>query len=152
MTTGAIVKRFGGYALVVVAALMLYGFMRSGASIASAKTIVALLFTVVLPGAAGIALLGGFSGGARSKRLEQLRQQTIEAEILRLAMKERGRLTAVEVATALALSPETAKEALDALVTRDVADIAVSDEGVIVYTFHDAEHVAGKSAARGLLE
>ena len=138
-------KRFGGYALVVVAALMFYGFMRSpSASIASPKTIVALLFTVVLPGAAGIALLGGFSGRARTQRMAQLRQQTIEAEILRLAMKEHGRLTAVEVATALALPSETAKEALDALVTRDVADIAVSDDGVIVYTFHDAGHVAGK--------
>jgi hypothetical protein len=132
---------------------MLWGFMRSGASLASPTTIVALLITVVVPAGGGIGLLrGGFGGGRRSARMDQLRQQTIDAEILRLAVKEGGRLTAVEVATALALTPETAKTALDSLVTREVADLAVSDAGVLVYTFHDAKHIGGKDTARGVLE
>lgn len=144
----------GGIALLALAALMLAGFFRTGASIASPSAIGALLITVALPAAAGFALLRGFAtfGGRRSDRLQRLRQQTIDAEILRMAMQQGGRLTAIEVATALALRPESAKEYLDALVSRDVADLEITDEGVLVYTFHDAKHVGGKHSSRGLLD
>jgi hypothetical protein len=147
-------RTLGGSALLVIAALMLLGFMRSDASIAAPAAIGALLITVALPAAAGIALLGGFAtlGGRRSARVEHLRQQTIDAEILRLAMQQGGRLTAIEVATALVLTPESAKSYLDAFVSRDVADLEITDRGLIVYTFHDAKHVGGKSSARGLLD
>jgi hypothetical protein len=133
---------------------MLAGFFRTGASIASPAAIGALLITVALPAAAGIALLRGVAtfGGKRSARVERLRQQTIDAEILRMAVQHGGRLTSIEVATALALPPESAKEFLDALVSRDVADLAITDEGVLVYTFHDAKHIGGKHSARGLLD
>jgi hypothetical protein len=141
----------GGIALLVLAALMFYGFARSDASLAAPATIVALLITTVAPAVGGIALLRG-GGTARTRRLDQLRQQTIDAEILRLAVAEGGRLTAVEVATALTLTPEVAKEKLDALVGRDVADIAVTERGVVVYTFHDAKYLGGKSDAKGVLD
>jgi len=144
-------RKGGGIALLVLAALMFLGFMRSNASIAAPATIMALLITAVAPAVGGVMLLRGGSV-ARSRRLDQLRQQTIEAEILRLAVQEGGRLTAVEVSTALALTPETAKETLDALVARDVADIAVTERGVIVYTFHDAKHIGGKGEAKGVLD
>jgi hypothetical protein len=138
-------------ALITLAGLMLYGFLRSSASIAAPTTIVALLITVVAPAAGGIAMLRG-TDLARGKRLDQLRQQTIDAEVLRMAVKEGGRLTAVEVSTALALTPEQAKDTLDALVARDIADIAVTERGVVVYTFHDAKHIGGKGDAKGVLD
>jgi hypothetical protein len=141
----------GGIALLVLAALMFLGFVRSDASLSAPATIVALLITAVAPAVGGIALLRG-GGTARSRRLDQLRQQTIDAEILRLAVAEGGRLTAVEVATALTLTPEAAKEKLDDLVGRDVADIAVTERGVVVYTFHDAKHIGGKGDAKGVLD
>jgi hypothetical protein len=141
----------GGIALLVLAALMFLGFVRSDASLAAPATIVALLITTVAPTVGAIALLRG-GGTARSRRLDQLRQQTIDAEILRLAVAEGGRLTAVEVATALTLTPEVAKEKLDALVGRDIADIAVTERGVVVYTFHDAKYLGGKGDAKGVLD
>jgi len=141
----------GGIALLVLAALMFLGFVRSDASLAAPATIVALLITTVVPAVGGIALLRG-GGTARTRRLDRLREQTIDAEILRLAVAEGGRLTAVEVATALTLTPEAAKEKLDALVGRDVADIAVTERGVVVYTFHDAKYLGGKSDAKGVLD
>jgi hypothetical protein len=141
----------GGIALLVVAGLMFLGFMRSNASISAPATIVALLLTTVAPAIGGVALIRG-TGTGRSRRLDQLRDQTIDAEILRLAVSEGGKLTAVEVATALTLTPEVAKEKLDALVGRDVADIAVTERGVVVYTFHDAKHLGGKSDAKGVLD
>jgi len=138
-------------ALLVLAGLMVWGFLRSNASLSSPKTIAALLITVVAPAVGGITLLRG-RDLARSRRLEQLRQQTIEAEILRLAVQEHGRLTAVEVSTGLGITPEAAKDTLDAMVTRDVADIAVSERGVVVYTFHDARYLGGKDDAKGVLD
>jgi hypothetical protein len=141
----------GGIALLVLAALMFLGFVRSDASLSAPATIVALLITTVAPAVGGIALLRG-GGTARARRLDQLRQQSIDAEILRLAVAEGGMLTAVEVATALTLTPEAAKEKLDALVGRDVADIAVTERGVVVYTFHDAKHIGGKGDAKGVLD
>jgi hypothetical protein len=147
-------RTIGGTALLVVAAFMLYGFLRSDTSITSPAAIAALLITVALPAAGGIALLRGVVtlGGRRPARIEQLRRQTIEAEILRLAMQQGGRLTVVEVATALALPPEAAKETLDSLAEREVADLEITDAGVIVYAFHDAKHIGGKHSARGILD
>jgi hypothetical protein len=141
----------GGIALLVLASLMFFGFLRSGASITAPATLFAVLLTAVAPAVGGIALLRG-GGTGRSRRLDQLRDQTIDAEILRPAVSEGGRLTAVEVATALTLTPEMAKEKLDALVGRDVADIAVTERGVVVYTFHDAKHLGGKGDAKGVLD
>src|SRR3954453_22915890 len=64
-------------ALLALAGLMTLGFMRSSASITAPATLVALLITVVAPAAGGIALLRG-TDLARGKRLDQLRQQTID--------------------------------------------------------------------------
>ena len=144
-------RRWGGIALLAIAAFMFLGFLNSSASLGSPTAIVALLLTVGLPAGAGVALLRGI-GGARTARVERLRQQTIEAEILRLAMQHAGKLTAVEVATALALPPETAKASLDSLAERELADLEITDAGVIVYAFHDAKHIGGKSSARGILD
>ena len=147
-------RTLGGIALLAVAAFMLFGFVRSDASLTSPTAIAALLLTVALPAAGGIALLRGVMtfGGRRSARVEQLRQQTIEAEILRLAMQHGGKLTAVEVAAALALPQESAKAILDGLSERELADLEITDAGVIVYAFHDAKHFGGKHSAKGLLD
>src|SRR3954469_9548369 len=88
-------RRTGGIALLVLAGFMLVGFLKAGAPIGSLSVVAALLIVVGIPAAAGIALL---RAGPNRARLETLRQQTIEAEVLRMAAAEGGRLTAVEVA------------------------------------------------------
>jgi len=144
-------RTIGGIALLALAALMFVGFLRSDAELASLRTVLALLITVGIPGGAGIMLLRA-PGGRRSKRVEELRRQTIEAEILRLAMQHGGRLTVVEVASALALPSESAKTTLDSLAERELADLEITDKGVIVYAFHDAKHLSGKHSAKGILD
>jgi hypothetical protein len=143
-------RTIGGVALLVLAALMLLGFTRSSLAIGSPSVIAALLLTVVAPAVGGIALLRRRS--AESPRTRALRQQALEAEILRLATQQRGRLTALEVATELALTPEEAKATLDGFVTREIADLAMTDRGVLVYTFHETQGAADKHGARGLLD
>jgi hypothetical protein len=144
-------RTIGGGALLALAALMLWGFVRSDAELLSLRTLLALLITVGIPAGAGIMLLRA-PGGRRSKRVKELRQQTIEAEVLRLAMQQGGRLTVVEVASALALPAESVKEMLDSLAERELADLEITDKGVIVYAFHDAKHLGGKHSAKGLLD
>jgi hypothetical protein len=143
-------RKIGGIALLLLSALMLLGFARSGASMGSPTTLFALLITVALPAAGGIVLLRGALGGNSKARMEQLRQQTIDAEILRLAMAQRGKLTAVQVACALALPEDEARRSLDALVVREVADLDVTDDGVVVYSFHDARYFDA-NGGKGLL-
>lgn len=147
-------RTLGGVVLLLVSAFMLLGFVRAGANFAALKTIVALGIGVALPAIWGVALLRTANRMERrsGSRVEQLRQATIESEILRLAMLQAGRLTAEEVASTLALTPEEAKATLDGLVVREVADLDITDAGVLVYTFHDAKHAADKHSARGLLD
>jgi hypothetical protein len=143
-----------GAGLLALSLFMLVGFLRSDANVGAPATIAALLITVALPGIGGIALLGRRFGRARrlTTRKELLRQQTLEAEILRLAAQRQGRLTAVEVATEFALPPEKAKELLDSFMVRELADIQVTESGVLVYAFHDALHLHEKPHAKGILD
>ena len=147
-------KLSGAAGLMMVALFMLLGFLTTDGAFSGPATVVALALTVGLP-AAGAALLVRSHLNERNRltgRKAELRQQTLEAEVLRLAKEHGGRLTAVEVATELALTPEAAKEALDALAVRSQADIAVTEEGVLVYDFYDVRHLGGKSSAKGILD
>jgi hypothetical protein len=145
-------KIAGGGALAAVALFMLMGFFNSG--VEGGAAIAALALVVGLP-AAGSALLIRSHFQDRNRlcsRKAQLRRQTIESEILRLAGLSGGRLTAVEVATQLTMTPEGAKEALDGLALRSQADYEITDEGIIVYSFHDVRHLGNKESAKGLLD
>lgn len=143
-----------GVALLALSLFMILGFLRSGADIGAPATIAALLVTIVLPAAGGIALLSApLRGRARlTERREALRQQTYESEILRLAAHRQGRLTAVELVTEFAITPEKANELLESLMVRQLADVEVTDSGVVVYVFHDVKNLADKPHARGILD
>lgn len=143
-----------GFALLALAGFMLLGFLRSDADTGAPATIAALLISVALPALGGIALLTKrFRRGARlSERRELLRQQTYESEILRLAAQRQGRLTAVELVTEFAITPEKANELLESLMVRQLADVEVTDSGVVVYVFHDVKNLADKPHARGILD
>lgn len=147
-------KLGGGGALVFLALFMAMGFLRSAASLGSLSTIFALLITVVLPGAGGAALLASHfrSGGRIEQRRDLLRQQTLEAEILRVAALRDGRLTVVEIVTEMAVPAELVQQALDALMLREIADVAVADSGMLVYTFRDVRDLKLKAGAKDALE
>jgi hypothetical protein len=143
--------RLLGWILVVLATFMFVGYL--GADVAGPRAVIALIITVLLPAAGGIAILTGrVRSGRLGGRREELRRHTLEAELLRLAGRHAGRLTIVEVVGELAVPPEEAKEALDALTVRGLADFEVTDSGVIVYVFHDVQHLGEKHDAKGLLE
>lgn len=147
-------RLIGAAGLGLLSLLMLGGFLSTGRSLAQPAALAAFGITVVLPAAGAVLLLRG-RAAERSRltgRKEQLRLQTLESEILRLAGEHAGKVTAVEVATAFAMTPDGAKEALDRLVLRGQAELEVTDEGVLVYAFHDVRHLGGKHSARGILD
>ena len=145
---------WGGVALLGLAAFMLLGFLRSTVSLAAPATMLALAITVALPGIAGAALVARrFQHGSRlNVSRETLRRQTVESEILRLAAGQGGRLTLVEIVSEMAVSATEAQAALDALTEREVADIAITETGTLVYTFRDLEGRVDKGGARPILE
>jgi hypothetical protein len=142
----------GGWALIGLAAFMLLGYFN--ADVSGGAAMAALAITVLLPGAAGIALLTGHYRGASriGERKQNLRQQTLEAELLRCAQLHGGKLTIVEAVRDLAITPEDAKQALDALSLRGMAEFEVTESGVVVYAFHDLQKLSEKPQARGILE
>jgi hypothetical protein len=143
----------GGVALLLLALFMLYGALRSDLG-TSGPAIIALLITVALPGAAGARLILRQlrNKGKVEDRKALLRRQTLEAEILRLAGKHGGKLTIVETVSDLAITPEQAKDVLDDLARRGLADFEVTDSGVVVYVFHDVQRLSEKPHSKGLLE
>ena len=152
-------RLIGGCCLIAVGLFVLLGFTQADVQ-GGLATIVALLIGAGLPVAGGAWLIarhlgdGGLFGAerVRGERREALRRETLEAEVLRLAGRHAGRLTAVEVAGELAVSPAAAEEALHALALRKVADLQITDSGVLVYVFHDVLHAPEKDQARRLLD
>jgi hypothetical protein len=147
-------KLIAAAGLGVLALFMLVGLLNSDAGLGDPGTLGAVALVIGLP-AAGAAFLLRSHFAERDRRVgrkAELRRQTVESEILRLAGERGARLTAVEVATHFAMTPDGAKEALDGLVVRGQADLAVTDEGLLVYTFEDVRHLGGKSSAKGILD
>lgn len=141
-----------GWVLLALAGFMFLGYLRS--DVGGPAALFALFITVALPAAGGLALVTGRLRGRRNRgaRHEELRQHTVEAELLRLAGRRGGKVTVVEAVGELAITPEEAKEALDALAVRGLADFEVTDSGVVVYVFHDLKHIDDKSQSKSLLE
>jgi hypothetical protein len=83
--------------------------------------------------------------------MRQLREQTIDAEILRLAIERQGRLTLLEITSGLGLTDADVKHSLEQMVRREKADLDVTEDGVIVYTFHDAKHLDGTRDSKRFL-
>lgn len=146
-------KKIGGIVLLFIAFVMLMGFFRSDLAM-SASVATALVISVVLPAGAGLMLLKPTLFGSR-RALEhkaELRQKTLESEVLRLAGQKQGKLTVVEVVQQLAVTPEEAKHAMDQLALRGMAEYQVTESGVVVYDFHDVRRLDEKSAAKDILE
>jgi hypothetical protein len=136
-------RKVAAVGLFLIAAFMLLGFSVSEETHSAGVLVFSLLLTVAL---------GLWRSAPRNNaaRIQQLRDQTIDAEILRLAIERNGRLTAVEIMSTLGLPEADVSRSLDGMMTREVADMEVSEDGVLVYTFHDAKYVNGDTDATRL--
>ena len=147
-------KLAGAVGLALLSLFMLAGFLDSDAAVSAGARLLALGITVVLP-AAGAVLLARSHFAEKSRltgRRAELRRHATESELLRLAQGRGGKLMAVEAAMSLHLSEEAARETLDVMVAAGRAELEVTDEGNLVYTFPTLTALADKSTARGILD
>jgi len=71
-----------------------------------------------------------------------------ERRILQFAEKEHGRVTVAEVAAHCGMTVEQARADLDRLATQKVAELLVTESGVLVYVFHGFLSDGEKAEAR----
>ncbi|MGH7612783.1 MAG: helix-turn-helix domain-containing protein [Gemmatimonadales bacterium] len=146
-------KLIGGGGLIAVALFMLLGFFNAG-PMSTPVAVFTFLLSVALPAATGGSLLRSHfrQKGNFARQREQLRLQTYESEILQLAQRKGGKLTVVEVAAETGLDAPTADAALQSLAQQGVADIEVTDSGVLVYAFYDIQKLPEKDSSRNILD
>ena len=112
------------------------------------------LIAVGIPAGAGTGLLylhlreHGRLGG----REDRLRMQTWIAEALKVAERKGGRVTVVELVAESAMDSTHAERALSALVERGIADIEISESGLLVYRIHDVELLSEKRRTRRVID
>ncbi len=147
-------SRIGGWALILLAVFMMVGFLRADVDKSAAETILVLLIAVGVPGYSGVALLRKGARGQKKleERREVLRQQTLASELVRLAGKRGGKLTAVEVVAEFAVTLEEAEAALRDLAVRGAAEPEVTESGLLVYAFPDVRLLDEKPRSKGVLE
>ncbi len=145
-------KLWAAGGLGILSLVMLMGFFRADVSGVSAA--LALLISVGLPAAGSGALLYSHfrQTGLLQGRKEKLRRQSLEAEVLRLAAKKDGKLTLAEVISETSVDADRAKAALDALHLRSLAEIELSESGVLVYAFSNVKAIQEKHTAKGVLD
>ena len=100
--------------------------------------VLATLFLGILPSALGLWICRH----ARQKGKRRARESA-ERTILQLARERSGKLTVADVAMNTSLSSSEAKEALDQLNLDRLADMDVSESGVVVYHFHGIREGTG---------
>ena len=140
-------KIVGGAALLFLSLFMLLGFFNASKEMPFLASALTFLILVIFPGVAGTLLIYSRykAKGASKRQLERLRQQTQQAEILRVAEKRGGAVTIAAVVADTAMDADTVKETLMALVTQGFANFDLTESGDIVYSFYDMSPPADDS-------
>ncbi|MGH1365709.1 MAG: hypothetical protein ACRBF0_19265 [Calditrichia bacterium] len=147
-------KLAGGIGLIAVALFMVLGMFNMKSEPGFAVLVATFVIAVLIPAGFGFALIRSHQQGGKNlnKSRDTLRQKTLEAEILNLAGKKNGKVTVVEVVREFAVETDAAKRALDSLHEQSMAEIELTESGVLVYAFHDIKHLSEKDSSRGVLD
>lgn len=139
-----------GIGLWILAIFMALGFTRANIQASRPAIALSFLIAVVLPAAGGSGLIYGHLQGDRrlAARRQQLQQQTLESEILRLATAAQGKITQLEVMRDLAIDQPLAQQTLDAMLSKGILDLEITDSGVLVYTIYDLQNLSEKSTSK----
>ena len=144
----------GGALLIGVALFMALGFAASTGHRSLGVTIAVVLITMGIPAGAGLALIRGHYRDHRLLTADraELRLQTWESELVKLAAERGGKLTVVEAVAATGLRVPQVEEALRSLAEQGVADLDVTDSGMLVYRFPDIQLQGEKGGSKPILE
>lgn len=147
-------KLFGGALLIGAALFMALGFALSDSTRSFGVTAAALLIAVGIPAGAGIALIRSHFREQRLLTADRadLRLQTWESELVKLAGSHGGKLTVVEAVAATGLRAPQVEEAFRSLHEQGIAEIEVTDSGLLVYQFRDVRLRGEKGDSKPILE
>lgn len=128
-----------GVLLIVLSLFMLLGFVNANQTGGVVASGLLFLILVVLPAVGGGSLVYSHvrRGRTSRERIERLRRQTQEAEILRLAKEKGGKLTVADVMAETSLDADTVEDRLLSLITQGFGDYEPAESGTIVYSFYD---------------
>jgi len=143
-----------GIVLIFLSLFMLMGFFNADLEAGAFVKLFSLVITVALPLTGGAYIIYSHYKDKENFRLNKndLRAKTLEAEILKLAERKGGKLTIVEVMSDLAMNNEAAKELLDSMASQSLADVQLTESGVIVYSFYEIKHLNDKQRAKDVLD
>jgi hypothetical protein len=146
-------KLWGAGGLTALSLFMLMGFLNRDIPFGPSG-LTAFGLMVVLPAAGAALLVRSHLQGRRvgAGQRDAIRLQTIRSEVLRLAARKAGKLTVPEVMGELAIDKTTTETALEALHLEELAEIQVTDSGMIVYEFPHIRRLGEKDSARGVLD
>jgi hypothetical protein len=140
----------GGVILILLSLFMLLGYLQADLPAGVAARVVLFLLVVLAPALAGGLLFRSWFTRRRDigKRKERLRQQTLQAEILKLAGENGGNLRAVDAVARLGVAREEAEAALDRLAVQGAAEVDISESGALVYRFDESQIPAKQRPAQ----
>ena len=141
-------------ALLGLSLFMLIGFLKAELEDRPLANSLAFGIAVVLPMTGGLSLLYFHSKQKRNLAMsrENLRLRTLQTEILKLASAKQGKLTTIEVMSELGIESDLATIVLNSLTHQNIAELEVTESGVLVYSFYDIQHLSEKSSSRGILD
>ncbi len=147
-------KLIGGVALLGVALFMLLGYVGLDRALAPAVAVVTLLLTVGLPAAGGAALVWSWmrERGSFARHRERLVLETHQAEILRFATTKGGKVTVLEIVGEIGIGVDATEAALRDLAERSIAEVEVSETGMLVYRIPDIQKLPEKGTSKGVLD
>ena len=144
----------GGIGLIALGLFMLLGFAKSNPGADPAVRLLTLTIAVLLPLLSGAALV--VSHFRKQHRLQTgrdgLARMSLEAEVLKLAHEKEGKLTAVEAMSELAVDKLTADRLLGSLAGQGLAEVELTESGVMVFAFYEVAHLNEKASAKGVLD
>jgi hypothetical protein len=141
------IRRGAGMILIGLGLLMAIGVSRAKLPPNPVVTGLTIGISVILPIAVGIGLVA--STGQRTQKsldpaIAARRSQTIQAEMVKLAIAQGGALTVVEVVSTLGIDSQTATQELTALTYQQIAELEMTDSGLMVYRFPDVQSLPEK--------
>lgn len=147
-------KTIGGLGLIGLALFMLLGFINADLEMGFFVTLLTLLIAVGIPLAGGVYLIATkrWEAGRLAARKISLADKTMRSEVLRLAQAKGGKLTVVELVGEFSLDQEEAKALLSSLAGQGLAELEITESGLIVYSFPDLLNLPDKPKAKGVLD
>lgn len=109
-------------------------------------------YFVLLIFSVGFAIGGFMLYRYHTRRAERKSKDQIEQDILRIASERRGRVTPAEVVLATKLGIDEAKKMLDSFCEKGLAQLNITDKGVIIYVFDGFLSEEEKETAKSPLE